>query len=90
MIFARLQSIFFEEILERRLKVFCVENRFDRAIIAAAANQRAISAFSENKIQCADDDGLTRAGFTGDGVEAGLKFKREVGNQSKISDAQRG
>ena len=47
------------------------------------------SAFTEDEVERADDDGLARAGFAGDDVTAGLEFQREVGHQSKIFDAQR-
>ena len=86
--FARFQAVFFQEIFKRRAQLFCVENGFDGTIIAAAANQSAVGAFAENEIERADDNGFARTGFAGDGVESGLQFQRQVGNQRQIFDAQ--
>ena len=56
--------------------------------IAAAADQCPVSAFTENQIQRADQNGLSRSGFSRDNVVTWLQLKREVRNQSQVFDAQ--
>ena len=67
-----------------------VEHGLDRATVAAGADERAVGALAQHKVQRADEDGLAGAGFAGDDVAAGLQFQREVGHQGEVFDAQRG
>ena len=63
-----------------------VEAVFEVGVQASAYS----GTLAEDEIERADDDGFARAGFAGDGVIAGRKFERKVGDQGEIFDAQRG
>ena len=88
-VLTRFKPVFVEKLLEWRAELGNIKNRLDRATVAAAADQRAVSSFAEHQIQRADQDRFAGAGLAGDGVVAGLQFKRQVGDQSEVLDAQR-
>ncbi len=87
--FARLKAVLFQKTFQRRAEFFHVEHGLDGATVAAAADERAVSAFAEDEVERADDDGLARAGLAGDDVAAGLKFQREVAHEGEVFDAER-
>ena len=86
---ARFKAVFLQKVFQRRAEFFHIEHGFDRATFLAAADERAVGAFAEHEVERADDDGLARAGFAGDGIAAGLEFQREVGHEGEVFDAQR-
>ena len=46
--------------------------------------------FTKDKIECANEDGFARACFSGDDIESGLQVERQVGDERKVLDAERG
>ncbi len=85
---ARFEAVFIEKFLERRAESGDLEDGFDRATVAAAAEEGAIGPSAEHEVECADEDRFAGAGFAGDGVVAGLKLEGEVGDQSEVFNAQ--
>ena len=88
-VFARFQTVLLEKGFERRFQGTNVEHCFDGTGFAATANERAIGAFAEDEIKCANEDGFARARFPGEDVVAGLEFDSEIRHQGKVFDAQR-
>jgi len=89
-VFARFETIFREKRFQRSFEPADVENRFDRATVAAGADVRAVGALAEHEVQRSDENGFAGAGFAGDNVIARLQFEGEVGDESEIFNAQRG
>ena len=89
MIFAGFETVFVEEGGEGG-KLFGGEDRFNRAAIRAAADERSIGAFAEDEVERANDDRLAGAGFAGDGVVAGGEIQGEVRDEGEVLDAERG
>src|SRR5208282_1514181 len=69
-------------------KVGDIEDGLNRAAFLAAADKPTVGAFAEDEVERADDDGFARAGFTRDDVATRLEFKREVGHQGEVFNAQ--
>jgi hypothetical protein len=90
MIRARFQAIFFKKAGRHAAVVVEVENGFDRATVAAGAQEGAIGPFAQEQVERADDDGFARAGFAGDDIVAGLQLQSQIGNQGQILNAQGG
>jgi hypothetical protein len=65
------------------------EDGFDRAAFCARANEGFVGAFAEDEFEGADDDGLSRAGFAGDGGEAWGEEPGEFFDESEVTDAER-
>jgi hypothetical protein len=88
---ARFQPVFIEKRIEPRAQfpIHHVEHRLHGATVLAAADQRAISPFTQHQAQCPDDDGLARTGFPRHGIAPRLEFQRQVAHQGEIFDAQR-
>jgi hypothetical protein len=53
------------------LQAVSVKDRFHRAKVRPGANERFISALAEQKLQRADNDGFTGAGFSRNGDKPG-------------------
>ena len=85
---AGFEAVLFQKIFQRRFEFLHIENSLDRTSVAAAADERAVGAFAEDEVERADDDGLARAGFAGDGVATGLEFQREVVHEGEVFNAQ--
>jgi phosphoribosyl 1,2-cyclic phosphate phosphodiesterase len=85
---ARFQAIRFEKLFQRCAKIFDIKDGLDRTAFLTAADERAVGAFAQDKVQRADDDGLASAGLARDGVAAGLEFQREVAHEGEVFDAQ--
>ena len=50
----------------------------------------AVRPLAEDEVECADDDGLAGSGFARDDVAPGTQFKRQVGHEGEVLDAQGG
>ena len=87
-VFARFQAVVFQKGFQRGLEAGDVEDRFDRATVAAAADEGAVGAFAQGEVQGADEDGFAGAGFAGDDVVAGLQLEGQVRHQGEVLDAQ--
>jgi len=61
-----------------------VENGFDGTTVTAAADERPVGAFAEDKVKRADDDGFARAGLAGDDIAAGLELERQVRHEREV------
>ena len=66
-----------------------VENGLHRTTLLATADEGAVGAFAEDKVERADNDGFAGAGFAGDDIASRLEFQREVGHQREVFNAQR-
>ena len=73
---------------QRRPQQADVKYGFHRTTLAAAADQSALGAFTDDQIKRADDDGFAGARLAGDGVESRLEFQGQVSDQSQVFDAQ--
>ncbi len=89
MIFAGFETILVKQAPQGRFEFCDIEDGFDGATVAVAADERAVGAFAEDEVERADNDGLARAGLAGDDVAAGLEFEREVRHEGEVFDAQR-
>ncbi len=78
---ARFQPVFLEEGGQGGFEAGDVEDRLDRATIAAAADEGAVGALAQGQVQRPDEDGLAGAGLAGDDVVAGLQLQRQVGDE---------
>src|ERR1043166_3662761 len=72
LVFARLQSILIQELSQRNLEPGNVKHCLDGAIVAATANERAVSPLAENQVERANQDRFAGSGFAGNNVETGL------------------
>ena len=70
------------------MQTVAAKNALHRAKIGSGANERFIGALAEQKLQRADDDGFTRAGFTGDGDEARRHLPFELFHEREIFYSQ--
>ena len=89
-VFAWLQSVLIEEGSQRRLEFAHVKDGFHRTAVRATANERAIRAFAEDKIERANENGFTGTGLAGDHVQARLQLERQVGDEREVLDSERG
>ena len=89
MVVAGLQAVFIEKAFQRSAQLLHVEHGLDGATVAAAADEGTIGAFAEDEVERADDDGLARAGFAGNDVEARPELERQVRNEGEVFDAKR-
>jgi hypothetical protein len=81
---ARVNAEIFEGCVEFLGAGFGIEDGLDRALVGAKANQRAISFFSDEEFQSANNDGLSRTCFTGDDGEPASDVPVEFLNEGEV------
>src|SRR5260370_41964529 len=88
MLFARLESMFIQKGFKRCLETGDIKNGLDRAVVAAATDERAIGALSQHQAQRANEDRFTGTGLARDDVVTRLQVEGEVGHQGEAFEAQ--
>ena len=69
---------------EQPVDVWGFKHCFDRARLSASPDQGAVGAFTENQIECANEDRFARACFPRNNIQPALQFEREVLHQGEI------
>ena len=89
MAIARFEPVVVEKFLDRGAQAREIERGFDRAAVAAIADERAIGPLAQDEAERADEDRFAGAGLARDGVVAGLQLEGQIGDQGEVFDAQR-
>lgn len=78
-----------EDVIHGGLATGGMEDGLDGAQVGACPDRSAVGTLADDELDGSQDDGLARAGFAGEHIEAWMQFQGQVGYQGKVSDAKR-
>lgn len=86
--FAGFDTALGEQSVEFGCELTPVELAFDQAQLLPGPDQVAVGALAQEEAESADEDGLARAGFAGNGDKARRELEGEIIDEGEILDAQ--